>query len=62
MNAWDKSPLLWFVGELGAVLTAYYMSRQVFMVFFGKARWDEARPAAADAGAGTRAASPSAPP
>jgi NADH-quinone oxidoreductase subunit L len=45
VNAWDKSPLLWLVGEIGAVLTAYYMSRQVFLVFFGKARWDEARPA-----------------
>ncbi len=45
VNAWDKSPLLWLIGELGAVLTAYYMSRQVFLVFFGKARWDEARPA-----------------
>jgi NADH-quinone oxidoreductase subunit L len=46
VNAWDKSPLLWLIGEVGAVLTAYYMSRQVFLVFFGKARWDEARPAA----------------
>jgi NADH-quinone oxidoreductase subunit L len=45
VNAWDKSPILWLIGELGAVLTAYYMSREVFLVFFGKARWDEARPA-----------------
>jgi NADH-quinone oxidoreductase subunit L len=44
VNAWDKSPILWFIGELGAVLTAYYMTRQVILVFFGKARWDEARP------------------
>jgi len=44
VNVWDKSPILWAVGELAALLTAYYMSRQVFMVFFGKARWDEARP------------------
>jgi NADH-quinone oxidoreductase subunit L len=44
VNAWDKSPILWLVGELGALLTAYYMSREVFLVFFGKARWDEARP------------------
>lgn len=46
VNAWDKSPILWFIGELGAVLTAYYMTRQVILVFFGKARWDEARPPA----------------
>jgi NADH-quinone oxidoreductase subunit L len=45
VNVWDKSPILWAFGELGALLTAYYMSRQVFMVFFGEARWDEARPA-----------------
>src|SRR4051795_8369336 len=44
VNAWDKSPILWLVGELGAVLTAYYMTRQVILVFFGKARWEEARP------------------
>jgi NADH-quinone oxidoreductase subunit L len=44
VNAWDKSPILWAVGEIAALLTAYYMSREVFLVFFGKARWDEARP------------------
>jgi NADH-quinone oxidoreductase subunit L len=43
VNVWDKSPLLWLVGELGALLTAYYMSREVFLAFFGKARWNEAR-------------------
>ncbi len=29
-----------------AILTAYYMTRQVIMVFFGEAKWDEARPEA----------------
>ncbi len=38
--AWEKSPALWAVGFLTAILTAFYMSRQVFMVFFGEARWD----------------------
>ncbi len=38
--AWEKSPLLWAVGLVTALLTAFYMSRQVFMVFFGEARWD----------------------
>jgi NADH-quinone oxidoreductase subunit L len=42
LNAWFKSPALWAVGALTAVLTAYYMSRQVFLVFYGKPRWDEA--------------------
>jgi NADH-quinone oxidoreductase subunit L len=40
--AWDKSPVLWAVGGLAALLTAYYMTRQVVLVFFGRARWDEA--------------------
>jgi len=31
---------IWAVGLITAVLTAFYMSRQVFMVFFGKAHWD----------------------
>jgi NADH-quinone oxidoreductase subunit L len=39
--AWDKSPVLWAVGLATALLTAYYMTRQVIMVFFGKARWNE---------------------
>ncbi|MCU1357810.1 MAG: nuoL [Acidimicrobiales bacterium] len=37
--AYDKSPVLWFVGLVTALLTAFYMSRQVFLVFFGKPRW-----------------------
>jgi NADH-quinone oxidoreductase subunit L len=45
--AWDKSPLLWAVGFVTAILTAYYMTRQVMMVFFGEARWTDARPAPA---------------
>ncbi|MDP8954335.1 MAG: NADH-quinone oxidoreductase subunit L [Actinomycetota bacterium] len=40
--AWDFSPLLWFVGVVTALLTAYYMSRQVFLVFYGQPRWKEA--------------------
>ncbi|HLT69427.1 MAG TPA: NADH-quinone oxidoreductase subunit L, partial [Acidimicrobiales bacterium] len=40
---------LWAIGLVTALLTAYYMSRQVFMVFFGEPRWDE--PVAASAGA-----------
>jgi NADH-quinone oxidoreductase subunit L len=38
-NAWDKSPVLWAVGLVTALLTAYYMSRQVFLVFYGDERW-----------------------
>jgi len=35
-----KSPALYVVGLVAALLTAYYMTRQVVMVFFGKARWE----------------------
>ena len=41
LYAWNNSPALWAVGLVTALLTAYYMSRQVFMVFFGEARWDQ---------------------
>jgi NADH-quinone oxidoreductase subunit L len=42
LSAFDKSPALWAIGLVTALLTAFYMSRQVFMVFFGEERWDEA--------------------
>jgi NADH-quinone oxidoreductase subunit L len=38
--AYAKHPALWVVGFITAILTAFYMSRQVYMVFFGEARWD----------------------
>jgi len=53
LNAWEKSPVLWFIGLVTALLTAYYMSRQVFLVFFGGERWkqqaDSKTPAEAEA-------------
>jgi NADH-quinone oxidoreductase subunit L len=33
--------VLWAVGLVTALLTAYYMTRQVIMVFFGEARWND---------------------
>ena len=44
LYAFDKSPILWALGLVTALLTAYYMTRQVIMVFYGKARWNDARP------------------
>jgi len=32
---------LWAIGLVTALLTAFYMSRQVFMVFFGEPRWHQ---------------------
>ncbi len=39
LGAWEGNKALWIVGLLTALLTAYYMSRQVFLVFFGKERF-----------------------
>jgi len=57
LNAFEKSPALWALGLLTALLTAYYMSRQVFLVFYGEEKWKKkaAKPgtaAAAHAGGG----------
>lgn len=35
-----SSPVLYVIGLITAILTAYYMTRQVLMVFFGEARWE----------------------
>ena len=43
LYAWADNKVLWALGLVTALLTAYYMSRQVFMVFFGEARWSDAR-------------------
>ena len=37
-----ESVPLYLIGAITAVLTAYYMTRQVIMVFFGKAEWTSA--------------------
>jgi NADH-quinone oxidoreductase subunit L len=42
LAAFEKNKLLWFIGLITALMTAYYMSRQVFLVFFGGERWKEA--------------------
>jgi NADH-quinone oxidoreductase subunit L len=44
--AWHMSPGLWVVGTVTAGLTAYYMSRQVALVWTGKPRWSQDAPVA----------------
>ena len=39
VNAFDKNVLLYGVGAITALLTAFYMGRQIFMVFFGEERF-----------------------
>jgi NADH-quinone oxidoreductase subunit L len=41
LAAWEKNKLLWLIGLVTALMTAYYMSRQVFLVFFGDERWKQ---------------------
>lgn len=41
LYAFANNRLLWFIGVISALLTAYYMTRQVIMVFFGEARWND---------------------
>jgi NADH-quinone oxidoreductase subunit L len=41
LAAYDVKPVLWGIGLVTALLTAFYMSRQVFLVFFGEARWND---------------------
>lgn len=38
-GAYQKSVLLWAIGALTAILTAYYMGREVYLVFFGEPRF-----------------------
>jgi NADH-quinone oxidoreductase subunit L len=44
LYASQKSWILWAIGFVTALLTAYYMTRQVILVFFTDERWNDARP------------------
>jgi NADH-quinone oxidoreductase subunit L len=50
-SVWQFNKVLWGIGAFTAGLTAYYMSRQVALVFLGQARWEEAGPTFAPASA-----------
>ena len=39
--AFANNRFLWFIGVVTALLTAYYMTRQVIMVFFGESHWHD---------------------
>ncbi len=41
LYAFANNRALWAIGVVTALLTAYYMTRQVIMVFFGEARWHD---------------------
>jgi NADH-quinone oxidoreductase subunit L len=41
LYTFDANVVLWAIGLVTALLTAYYMSRQVFLVFFGEPRFED---------------------
>ncbi len=42
LGAYEHNKLLWVVGLITALMTAYYMTRQIVLVFFGKERFGAA--------------------
>ncbi len=42
LYAYDNNVALWLVGLITAILTAFYMTRQVMLVFFGRSRFFDA--------------------
>jgi NADH-quinone oxidoreductase subunit L len=54
-GAGGSGKVMWAIGIVTAVLTAFYMTRQVIMTFFGSEKWREAEPDTAEAGHGADA-------
>ena len=50
-NSGPAGPVLWFIGLLVALMTAFYMTRQVIMTFFGDEKWRDSDTADAHAAA-----------
>ena len=48
-ETWSISHVPFYLGTLGALLTAFYMTRQVYYVFFGESRLAESHPSHATA-------------
>ena len=42
LYAWDENWALWLIGLVSAIITAFYMSRLVFLTFFGRLRYPDA--------------------
>jgi NADH:ubiquinone oxidoreductase subunit 5 (subunit L)/multisubunit Na+/H+ antiporter MnhA subunit len=42
--AWNDNKVLWFIGLVVALLTAFYMSRATFLTFFGRYRYADPTP------------------
>jgi NADH-quinone oxidoreductase subunit L len=54
-KAWGEGQYaLWFIGAVTALLTAFYMTRQVWLVFYGDERWREPALVEATGGAAHR--------
>jgi NADH-quinone oxidoreductase subunit L len=57
-NAWAKTPALWAIAALTAILTAYYIGREFLLVFMGERRWTEAGAVAGKGGHGKASGGP----
>ncbi|MHB1936226.1 MAG: NADH-quinone oxidoreductase subunit 5 family protein [Acidobacteriaceae bacterium] len=55
-NIWTVSKIPFYLGAFGALLTAFYMTRQVYYVFGGKLRLDQTSPESSHASAHASAA------
>ncbi|HEY6163091.1 MAG TPA: NADH-quinone oxidoreductase subunit L [Bacteroidia bacterium] len=40
-HAYERSPMFWFLGVIGSLLTAFYMFRLLYLTFFGEFRGSE---------------------
>jgi NADH-quinone oxidoreductase subunit L len=49
LAAYENNPVMWALLLVAAVMTAFYMSRLVFMTFFGDSRWADSPSQSADA-------------
>ncbi|MEZ5226916.1 MAG: proton-conducting transporter membrane subunit [Acidimicrobiales bacterium] len=52
LYAWNENPVLWAIGLITAILTAFYMTRQVVLTFFGRTRFFDAHQDEIDAAFG----------
>ena len=39
LAAWNENKIAWAMLLIAAIMTAFYMSRLVFMTFFGEKKW-----------------------
>ncbi len=56
LYAWNENKVLWLIGLVTALLTAFYMTRQVILTFFGRIKFFDAHDDEIDAAFASRVA------